>query len=41
MGWAVSNWLIAGVRPQPMGNEIHELGLSVSDIERMRAEGTL
>jgi crotonobetainyl-CoA:carnitine CoA-transferase CaiB-like acyl-CoA transferase len=21
MGWAVSNWLIAGVRPQPMGNE--------------------
>ncbi|HEX6010245.1 MAG TPA: CoA transferase [Geminicoccaceae bacterium] len=21
MGWAVSNWLIAGVRPAPMGNE--------------------
>jgi CoA:oxalate CoA-transferase len=21
MGWAVSNWLIAGVRPTPMGNE--------------------
>lgn len=21
MGWQVSNWLIAGVRPQPMGNE--------------------
>jgi crotonobetainyl-CoA:carnitine CoA-transferase CaiB-like acyl-CoA transferase len=21
MGWAVSNWLLAGVRPQPMGNE--------------------
>ena len=21
MGWAVSNWLIAGVRPEPMGNE--------------------
>src|SRR5260370_7024116 len=21
MGWAVSNWLIAGVKPQPMGNE--------------------
>jgi crotonobetainyl-CoA:carnitine CoA-transferase CaiB-like acyl-CoA transferase len=21
MGWAVSNWLIAGVEPQPMGNE--------------------
>jgi CoA:oxalate CoA-transferase len=21
MGWVVSNWLIAGVRPQPMGNE--------------------
>ena len=21
MGWAVSNWLIAGVHPQPMGNE--------------------
>ncbi len=21
MGWAVSNWLIAGVRPQPQGNE--------------------
>ena len=21
MGWAVSNWLIAGVRPMPMGNE--------------------
>jgi crotonobetainyl-CoA:carnitine CoA-transferase CaiB-like acyl-CoA transferase len=21
MGWAVSNWLIAGVRPSPMGNE--------------------
>jgi crotonobetainyl-CoA:carnitine CoA-transferase CaiB-like acyl-CoA transferase len=21
MGWAVSNWLIAGVRPQPLGNE--------------------
>jgi crotonobetainyl-CoA:carnitine CoA-transferase CaiB-like acyl-CoA transferase len=21
MGWAVSNWLIAGVAPQPMGNE--------------------
>ena len=21
MGWAVSNWLIAGVPPQPMGNE--------------------
>jgi crotonobetainyl-CoA:carnitine CoA-transferase CaiB-like acyl-CoA transferase len=21
MGWAVSNWLIAGVRPVPMGNE--------------------
>src|SRR5262249_9736804 len=21
MGWAVSNWLIAGVRPRPMGNE--------------------
>jgi crotonobetainyl-CoA:carnitine CoA-transferase CaiB-like acyl-CoA transferase len=21
MGWAVSNWLVAGVRPQPMGNE--------------------
>jgi crotonobetainyl-CoA:carnitine CoA-transferase CaiB-like acyl-CoA transferase len=21
MGWAVSNWLISGVRPQPMGNE--------------------
>lgn len=21
MGWTVSNWLIAGVRPQPMGNE--------------------
>ncbi|WP_142846272.1 CaiB/BaiF CoA-transferase family protein [Telmatospirillum sp. J64-1] len=21
MGWAVSNWLIAGVRPKPMGNE--------------------
>ena len=20
MGWAVSNWLIAGVRPSPMGN---------------------
>ena len=22
MGWAVSNWLIAGVTPEPMGNEI-------------------
>ena len=21
MGWAVSNWLIAGVKPEPMGNE--------------------
>ena len=21
MGWAVSNWLIAGVRPEPLGNE--------------------
>jgi crotonobetainyl-CoA:carnitine CoA-transferase CaiB-like acyl-CoA transferase len=21
MGWVVSNWLIAGVRPQPLGNE--------------------
>jgi crotonobetainyl-CoA:carnitine CoA-transferase CaiB-like acyl-CoA transferase len=21
MGWVVSNWLIAGVRPEPMGNE--------------------
>src|SRR5258708_35177485 len=21
MGWEVSNWLIAGVKPQPMGNE--------------------
>jgi CoA:oxalate CoA-transferase len=21
MGWAVSNWLIAGIRPEPMGNE--------------------
>ena len=21
MGWAVSNWLVAGVKPQPMGNE--------------------
>ena len=21
MGWAVSNWLIAAVRPEPMGNE--------------------
>jgi crotonobetainyl-CoA:carnitine CoA-transferase CaiB-like acyl-CoA transferase len=21
MGWQVSNWLIAGVRPQPLGNE--------------------
>ncbi|QCI68480.1 CaiB/BaiF CoA transferase family protein [Phreatobacter stygius] len=21
MGWAVSNWLIAGVRPEPMGND--------------------
>ena len=21
MGWAVSNWMIAGVRPEPMGNE--------------------
>jgi crotonobetainyl-CoA:carnitine CoA-transferase CaiB-like acyl-CoA transferase len=21
MGWAVSNWLVAGVRPEPMGNE--------------------
>jgi crotonobetainyl-CoA:carnitine CoA-transferase CaiB-like acyl-CoA transferase len=21
MGWVVSNWLIAGARPQPMGNE--------------------
>jgi CoA:oxalate CoA-transferase len=21
MGWAVSNWLIAGIRPKPMGNE--------------------
>ncbi len=21
MGWAVSNWLIAGVKPKPMGNE--------------------
>ena len=21
MGWAVSNWLIAGARPEPMGNE--------------------
>lgn len=21
MGWVVSNWLLAGVRPQPMGNE--------------------
>ncbi len=21
MGWAVSNWLIAGVQPEPMGNE--------------------
>jgi crotonobetainyl-CoA:carnitine CoA-transferase CaiB-like acyl-CoA transferase len=21
MGWAVSNWLVAGARPQPMGNE--------------------
>jgi crotonobetainyl-CoA:carnitine CoA-transferase CaiB-like acyl-CoA transferase len=21
MGWAVSNWLIAGLRPEPMGNE--------------------
>jgi crotonobetainyl-CoA:carnitine CoA-transferase CaiB-like acyl-CoA transferase len=21
MGWAVSNWLIAGSKPQPMGNE--------------------
>ena len=23
MGWAVSNWLIAGVIPEPMGNECH------------------
>ena len=21
MGWAVSNWLIAGVKPEPLGNE--------------------
>ena len=21
MGWVVSNWLIAGVRPEPLGNE--------------------
>jgi len=21
MGWAVSNWLVAGIRPQPLGNE--------------------
>jgi CoA:oxalate CoA-transferase len=21
MGWAVSNWMIAGIRPEPMGNE--------------------